>query len=95
MTIHKDQHPLAGMLVKIHCAGMDPDHLDGQDFLLEDWWDRIGAQSWMYSKGNPACLKYAMRGGFSGLPVDDEVVYGKVGPFGHLLHVSELGEIVQ
>ena len=40
-------------------------------------------------------LSEAILLGFSGLPVDDEVVYGKVGPFGHLLHVSELGEIVQ
>jgi hypothetical protein len=29
--------------------------------------------------------------GRKGLPFDDEVVYGKLGGFGHLVHVSELG----
>ena len=26
--------------------------------------------------------------------MDDEVVYGKVGAFGKLVHVSELGEVI-
>jgi hypothetical protein len=34
--------------------------------------------------------EYAMRSGVAGLPVDNEVVYGKVGAFGHLAHVSEI-----
>lgn len=50
---------------------------------------------WMVCEGNPACMKYAMRSAFSGLPTDNNVIYGKVGPFGHLVHESEIGEIVQ
>ena len=48
----------------------------------------------MDSQGNPACIKYAFRSGFGGLPPDNEVVYGKVGALGYLVHSSELGEEV-
>jgi len=48
----------------------------------------------MDANGNPAALIYAIRSGFDGLPTDDEVVYGKIGSFGHLIHESELGEVV-
>jgi len=64
----------------------DPDNLNGQVFHIEDWWINVGGKSWMVCNGNPTCLKYAMRSGFSGLPLDDKVVYGKVGAFGHLVH---------
>lgn len=62
----------------------------GAEICVEDWWDRVAGMSWMVCDGNPACLLYAMRAGFSDLPTDDEVIYGKVGPYGHLVHVSEL-----
>lgn len=44
----------------------------------------------MVCDGNPACLTYALRSGIEDLPIDDDVLYGKVGGFGFLLHVSEL-----
>ena len=47
----------------------------------------------MFSDGNPAALKYAVRAALrepASLPLDDEVVYGKVDIFGHLIHVSEI-----
>ena len=37
-----------------------------------------------------ACLDYAMHSGMEGVPTDDEVVYGKVGAFGKLVHVSQI-----
>lgn len=82
-------HPLAGKTVLLRCKD-DPGHLDGQKYVVEDWWINVAGRSWMRCDGNPACLKYAMRGAFSGLPTDSEVVYGKVGGFGHLVHESEL-----
>lgn len=62
-----------------------------QTFVAEDWWDRVCGEPWASSAYNPAALTYAMRV-MSGttIPTDDEVVYGKVGPIGHLVHVSEL-----
>jgi len=35
-------------------------------------------------------LQYAVRAVVKGLPVNDDVVYGKVGPLGYLLHVTEV-----
>lgn len=63
----------------------------GADYRVEDWWDRISGQSWRDSNGNPAAMKYAVRIGTAGavLP-DDEVLYGKIAGFGHIVHVSEL-----
>ncbi len=86
-------HSLAGKTVKLNCKP-DPDYLNGQQFNVEDWWENVSGKSWMVCDGNPACLKYAMRNAFAGIPMDNEVVYGKVGPFGHLVHISELGEVL-
>lgn len=88
---HPNQHPLAGKTVRIK-SGTFKDF----PYRLEDWWDRLSHEnkSWMDCDGNPACMKYAIRTGMSSVPIpnDDEVVYGKIGPLGHLVHVSELGE---
>jgi len=84
-----DMHPLAGKTVTLKCKD-DPDQLNGKQFTIEDWWINVSGKSWMHCTGNPACLKYAMRSGFSNLPTDDKVIYGKVGAFGHLVHESEI-----
>ena len=92
--IHSDPHPLAGRTVKLIGPYLGP--LEGAAYRIEDWWDRGGQGSWMWCQGNPACLLYAFRG-FGQIPPpprDDEVVYGKVGGLGHLIHTSELGAIV-
>lgn len=90
----RDTHPLAGKTVILKCKP-DPDNLNGQKFVVEDWQINVLGKSWMICNGNPAALKYAMRSAFAKLPIDDEVVYGKVGAFGHIVHVSELGEVVE
>ena len=67
---------------------------EGQIFEAEDYWINLpGNKSWMWSDGNPACLEYAMRTALQTFKVpqfDDLVVYGKIGPFGHLFHETEL-----
>jgi hypothetical protein len=92
---HTEKHIWSGKVVKIksHVKHMQIENFGGSDFRVEDWADRLFNKSWMYMDGNPACMIYAMRSGCTGIPTDDEVVYGKVGAFGHLLHVSELEEI--
>ncbi len=82
MTIHETESPLAGKLVQIE-TGV----LTGHMLRVEDWWDRIAGRSWMHCDGNPACLVYAMR---EPTPLDNEVVYGKIGNAGTLVHVSML-----
>lgn len=85
MSIHQARHPLAGQLVTVRSGDFA-----GENYLIEDWWDRVAGRSWMRCDGNPACLDYAMRSVND--PIDDEVVYGKIGAFGKLIHVSHLPE---
>lgn len=92
--MHDSPHPSAGETVILNLRAAHPQGLvhDGDEFHLEDWWDRVSGDSWMFAQGNPAALIYGVRGGLGGLPIDDEVVYGKVGGLGHLIHVSELAK---
>lgn len=90
----REKHPLAGKTVILNCKPCS-EELNGKQFCVEDYWENVAGKSWMVCDGNPACLKYAMRSAFADIPTDDEVVYGKVGAFGHLVHVSELGQEVQ
>lgn len=94
--IHTEPHSLAGKTVKLKLRSGDaPDIKTGDEYRIEDWWDHLTGGSWMVAQGNPAAMKYAIRSGFAGIPVDDDVVYGKVGAFGHLVHVSELGDVIE
>lgn len=90
-------HPLAGKTVTLNDVTRDPsgEVVPGATFRVEDYWQNVTGKSWTISEGNPAALKYALRTGLSGghVPLDD-VVYGKIGGFGHLVHVSELGDEV-
>jgi hypothetical protein len=70
---------------------------NGEEYRVEDYWDRVAGFSWKFAQGNPACLQYAIRTGIGNakgahIPPDDEVLYGKIGHFGHLIHVSEIQE---
>lgn len=66
----------------------------GALYRVEGRWKEITGKSWMTSDGNFAAMHYGMRNGMTNLPIDDEVVYGKIGSLGHIVHISELGEEV-
>jgi len=83
----REMSPHAGKTVKIRA---DVAGLGGKEYRVEDWWINVFGKSWMDANGNPAALQYAARSGFAGLPTDDEVLYGKVGSLGYLVHVSEI-----
>jgi len=92
--IHTNQSELAGKTVKIK---QDVKHFQqpdfgGSDYRVEDWWDRIAGKSWRDCNGNLACIVYGIRAGmaYPSIPSDDEVLYGKVGVLGHLVHISEI-----
>ena len=71
----------------------DANDIGGCEFIAEDYWINIDpCRSWMISDGNPACLIYAMRiaCGKIFIPLDDNVVYGKINGMGYLVHVNEL-----
>jgi len=82
----RPQSELAGKIFKVESGKFAE-----QEILIEDWWENISGKSWMVSNGNPACLEYAFRIGLEGkFPPDNEVLYGKIGDIGHLVHISEL-----
>lgn len=87
MAIHKEQSPLAGKTVKITSGSYM-----GCEFRVEDWWDRVGNGSWMYATGIPVCMQYTIRTlkPHEDLPIDNEVLYGKIGSLGYLVHISEI-----
>lgn len=87
--IHKAKYEHAGKTVQI-IAGQ----FKGEEYRLEDYWDRISPEPWGMSDGNPACIEYAIRTSTEGVPADDEVVYGKVGNLGKLMHVTQLGVVI-
>lgn len=69
--------------------------LSNKEFRIEDWAENVLGCSWLDAQGNPAALEYALRIGFFGknnnvAPFSNDVLYGKVGCFGHLFHVNEL-----
>lgn len=64
----------------------------GAQYRIEGYWDDLTGKSWMFSDGNPAAMHYGFRAGMNSLPTDDNVLYGKIGNFGHLVHVSEIAE---
>lgn len=84
---YPDPHPLAGQTVKLKQS--DPVG-EPFKFTIEDWWVRVSGKSWMHCTGNPGCIQYAVRSSVEHLPLDDEVLYGKIGGLGYLVHVSEL-----
>jgi hypothetical protein len=90
--MHSEQSEYAGKIVKLkpEVAG-----IGGKQYRVEDWWDRVAGRSWMNCDGNPACLDYAARSAFAGLPTDNEVLYGKVGYPGHLVHISEIEPLTE
>ena len=90
----RDKHPQAGKKVIVYPKHEIQNLVKEAIYELEDWWENIGEHSWYESAGNPACLQYTARSGMGNLPMDDEVVYGKIGHLGYLVHVSELGEVV-
>ncbi len=83
--MHEEASPLAEQVLVISTGSFQ-----GQEFRVEDYWDRVSGSSWADSLGNPAAINYAIRASNIGLPFDDEVLYGKIGCLGYLVHVSEL-----
>ena len=85
-----------GVTVRIRKGVTDPVQgavVPGAEYQVEDLWKQVAGKSWMNCDGNPACLQYAMRAVANGLPIDNDVLYGHIGRFGHLVHISEIETI--
>ena len=90
--MNKESSKFAGKTVKIKAGSTHPQvpNFAGSDYRVEEYWDKLTGKSWMVSDGNSACMIYAKRLAENNLPIDDNVVYGKIGCLGHLVHVSEI-----
>ena len=88
----RERFQWAGETVKIRPGVKGPNGTDlgGIDYEIEDWWENVFGRSWMCANGNPAAMHYAVRSAVNHLPFDNEVLYGKIGAGGYLMHVSEL-----
>ncbi len=64
------------------------------DYRVEDTVMNVLGRSWIDHKGNAGCIEYMVRMVQDGLPIDNNVYYGKIGGLGHIIHESELGEEV-
>lgn len=86
MYNYMEKSQYAGMTLKTKPnVGIDPlSHRDlgGVDFVVEDWWKNVYGLSWMF-------MAYAIRSAGK-VPVDNDVLYGKVDGLGFLFHISEL-----
>lgn len=84
-----ESSPLAGKTINIK---QEANHIGGQQITIEDYWHLVSGKSWKVSNGNPAAINYSMRTSLAAfkVPLDDEVLYGKIGGLGYLVHVSEL-----
>lgn len=85
----KERHRLAGCTVRIK-SGKYKDRL----FEIEDWQENVMGRSWMNMNGNACAISYAIRAAEDGLPCDNNVLYGKIGFLGFMIHESEIGEEV-
>lgn len=95
MALIRERSPLCGCTVKTKPnVGKDPLNkvdLGGQMFQVEDWWQNVSGKSWMDSDGNPAAIAYAFRTGFKdNVPINNDVLYGKINGLGYMFHISEL-----
>ena len=86
-------HPQAGKKVVLHPKAEHQLLREGAEYTIEDYWKTVNdGTSWMLAEGNIACVQYAIRAAKARIPIDDEVVYGKIGGLGYLVHVTELGD---
>lgn len=93
--MHTEGSEFAGGTFYLNDNAGDPARgivVPGAVIEVEGWWDMLTGKSWMFSDGNFAAMHYAIRSGYKNLPIDDEVVYGHIGAFGHIVHVSEIGQ---
>jgi|AntAceMinimDraft_16_1070373.scaffolds.fasta_scaffold32490_5 hypothetical protein len=88
--IHTEKSKFAGKEIKIKD---EANQLGGRKILIEDWWDKISGNSWTNNPGNFACSNYLNRIEFSSkikIPLNDEVLYGKINGLGYLVHINEI-----
>lgn len=79
--VHAKAHPLANQKV-----GIVKGQHKGKVFEVQDWADRLPEGTVLLTDS----FIYKTRREEAELPYDQEIVYGKIGHFTHLVHATEL-----
>lgn len=85
---HDKPHNLAGKEVML--KGSNQYWATGSVYRVEDWADRVFGKYVRDLSGHPASIQYMARMAHGNLPNDDEVLYGKIGWLGFVVHVTEI-----
>lgn len=95
--MHKSESPLRGVPVKLLDgleAAMTPSYetieLSGEEFVVDDWWDRVNGASWQDSTDKLSFTYNARQARAGYLPMDDEVLLGRIGNKEVLVHLAEI-----
>ena len=90
--MHTQSSEFAGKTVRIK---FDHEQFNGKTIQIKDWWDKLNGLPWAISHSSVACLYYAVRTAGQGTLTDNEVLFGVLeGGYEHLIHVSEIGEVM-
>lgn len=91
--MHTQSSEFAGKNVKIKSKSDNP-LFDGQIMQVQDWWDIVHKTPWALSNGSVACLCYAVRTAGQESLTNDDVLVGMVNGYEHLVHISEVAEVI-
>ena len=71
--------------------------LAGNEYIVEGYWDELEGESWLDTDFRPVILQYMMRvineEHLKDYRECDEVLYGKIGRYGYIVHVNEIERI--
>lgn len=96
MATIKQQHPLAGKTVRLkqEIPPFMNAKASGAIFRVEDWACNVLGRSLWLADGNTVALEYAIRTATTS-KIDENGVYGKVGIYAHIVHDSEIEEVIE
>lgn len=90
--MHTQSSEFAGKTVRIKSGHKQ---FNGQIMKITDWWDNLNQVPWALCNSSVACLYYAVRTAGQEALTDNEVLLGYLdGGHEHLIHVSEIGEVI-
>lgn len=85
---HAEPHPQAGKKLVIVSGTFK-----GEEIVVEDWTDRLWGYHWYQgSIENPSIMEATTRSIRGEFPMTPDAFYGKIGGFGHIVHMQEVEE---
>jgi hypothetical protein len=91
-VLARPKSELAGKTVKLVLKTANHQDIDGKEFHVEDWYQNCNGDKTTHwtNLETWAERNYAERIQNSKVPRDSDVLYGKVGRYGYLIHITEI-----